>query len=332
MHGLAGSATAAQSRTVRILIVKTSSMGDVVHALPLAADLSMRLPEAEVDWLVEESFAAIPAMSRHVRRVHRVALRRWRKSPLQAATWREIADVKRALRVERYDWVLDAQGLLKSAWMARWARAPVAGLSSEAARERIAAAFYQRRIPVPRALHAVERCRRIGAGVFGYALDEQPRFDLTVAAASDAPAPTAVLLANASRASKLWPEERWIGVERWLAERGLRSVLFWGTPEEEARVRRLAASMQRATVAPRSSLEAIAATLAQSPVVIGLDTGLSHLAAALGRPTVAIYCDYDPALVGVVGDGPVVSLGGVGTPPPMEAVIDAARRVLEAPR
>jgi heptosyltransferase I len=318
---------------VRILIVKTSSMGDVVHALPLAADLSTRLPAAQVDWLVEESFAAIPAMSRHVRRVHRVALRRWRKSPFQAATWREIADAKRALRSERYDWVLDAQGLLKSAWMARWAHAPIAGLSSDAARERIAAALYQRRITVPRALHAVERCRRIGAGAFGYALDEPPRFDLAVAAAESRPAgPHAALLANASRAAKLWPDESWIGVERWLAERGLASVLFWGTPEEEARVRRLAAAMQRATVAPRSSIETIAATLAQAQVVIGLDTGLTHLSAALGRPTVAIYCDYDPALAGVVGDGPVKSLGGIANPPSKEAVVEAARQVLEASR
>jgi heptosyltransferase I len=318
---------------VRILIVKTSSMGDVVHALPLAADLSTRVPAAQVDWLVEESFAAIPAMSRHVHHVHRVALRRWRKSPFQAATWREIADAKRALRSEHYDWVLDAQGLLKSAWMARWAHAPIAGLSSDAARERIAAAFYQQRITAQRTLHAVERCRRIGAGVFGYALDGSPRFDLAVDAdESQLVGPHTVLLANASRASKLWPDKYWIGVERWLAERGLASVLFWGTPEEEVRVRRLAAAMQRAIVAPRSSIETISAMLAQAQVVIGLDTGLSHLSAALGRPTVAIYSDYDPALAGVVGDGPVMSLGGVGKPPTMEAVIEAARQVLEAPR
>ncbi len=318
---------------MRILIVKTSSMGDVVHALPLAADLSMRVPGAQIDWLVEESFAAIPAMSRHVRRVHRVALRRWRKNPLQATTWREIAAAKRTLRDERYDWVLDAQGLLKSAWMARWARSPIAGLSSDASRERVAAAFYARRVAVPRAMHAVERCRRIGAGVFGYVLDGPPRFDLSVpAAAASIPPPYAVLLTNASRASKLWPDERWIGVERWLAEQGLSSVLFWGTSEEEARVARLAAAMQRATVAPRSSIETIAATLAQARVVIGLDTGLSHLAAALGRPAVAIYSDYDPVLAGLVGGGPVRSLGGVGQPPSTEAVIEAARNVMDAPR
>ncbi len=307
-------------------------MGDVVHALPLAADLSARLPGAQIDWLVEESFAAIPAMSRHVRRVHRVALRRWRKRPLQAATWHEIAEAKRALRSERYDWVLDAQGLLKSAWMARWAHAPIAGLSSDAARERIAAAFYQRRITVPRAMHAVQRCRKIGAGVFGYSIDGPPHFDLVVASAPEPAGPQAVLLTNASRVSKLWPDEHWIGVERWLAESGLESVLFWGTPEEEVRVLRLAAAMQRATAAPRSPIETIAATLAQAQVVIGLDTGLSHLAAALGRPTVAIYCDYDPALVGVVGDGPVKSLGGVGKPPSMAAVIEAAQQVQETPR
>ncbi len=169
--------------------------------------------------------------------------------------------------------------------------------------------------------------------MFGYVLDGPPRFDLSVlAAAASIPPPYAVLLTNASRASKLWPDERWIGVERWLAEQGLSSVLFWGTSEEEARVGRLAAAMQRATVAPRSSIETIAATLAQARLVIGLDTGLSHLAAALGRPAVAIYSDYDPVLAGLVGGGPVRSLGGVGQPPSTEAVIEAARNVMDAPR
>jgi heptosyltransferase-1 len=317
---------------VRILIVKTSSMGDVVHALPLAADLAARVPQARIDWVVEESFAAIPAMSRHVQRVHRIALRRWRNVPLQAATWREIAAVKRELAAEHYDWVLDAQGLLKSAWVARWARAPIAGLSSAATRERFASLVYTRRIPVSRGLHAVERCRRIGAAVFGYPLGEPPRFDLSAdAPAAISPAgPYSVLLVNASRASKLWPEEHWINVERQLAAEGLTSVLFWGAPDEEARAKALAACMRRAVVAPRSPIDRIASTLAGARIVIGLDTGLSHLAAALGRPTVALYCDYDPALVGLVGDGPVASLGGVDQSPSTAAVIDAVEHVLEA--
>jgi len=316
---------------VRILIVKTSSMGDVVHALPLAADLAVQLPQAQIDWVVEESFAAIPAMSRHVRRVHRIALRRWRTVPLRPATWREIAAAKHDLAAEHYDWVLDVQGLLKSAWVARWARSPIAGLSSDTARERIASIFYARRVEVGRGLHAVERCRRVGAAVFGYPLQGAPRFDLvaTAAAAIRPAGPYVVLLPNASRATKLWPEERWIEVERWLAERGLDSVLFWGSAVEERRVRSLAQRMRRAVVAPPSAVERIAATLVQAQLVIGLDTGLSHLAAALGKPTVALYCDYDPALVGLAGDGPVASLGGVNRAPSTPAVIEAAAGLLD---
>jgi len=144
---------------VRILIVKTSSMGDVVHALPLASDLARHVPDAKIDWLVEESFAAIPAMSRHVAGVKQVALRRWRRRPFQPRTRAEIAAVKGGLRRSTYDWVLDAQGLLKSAWVARWAGAPVAGFSSRSARERVASLFYARRFDIPRELHAVDRCR-----------------------------------------------------------------------------------------------------------------------------------------------------------------------------
>jgi heptosyltransferase-1 len=315
---------------VRILIVKTSSMGDVVHALPLVTDLAAHVPGAQIDWLVEESFAAIPTMSRHVHRVHRVALRRWRSVPLQPATWSEIARIRRELRAERYDRVLDVQGLLKSAWMARWAGARIAGPSSGSARERIASSLYSQPIDVPRELHAVDRCRGIGAAALGYAIDGRPRFDLAVNAprAVAVDSPYAVLLVNASRATKLWPEDRWIALEHWLAARGLGSVLFWATPDEEARCARLAGAMQRAVTAPRSPIDSIAATLAAAQVVVGLDTGLTHLAAALGRPAVGIYCDYDPKLVGLIGDGPVRSLGGVGQAPPVDDVIAAAQAVI----
>jgi heptosyltransferase-1 len=306
-------------------------MGDVVHALPLAADIARARPGTEIDWLVEESFSPIPALSRHVTRVRRVALRRWRRQLFEASTRREIAALKEELRAADYGLVLDAQGLLKSAWTARWAGAPVAGFSTSTVREPIAAMLYTRRYLIPRELHAVERCRRLGAAAFGYALEGPPHFDLRpIAAPALVPDDRyAVLLVNASRATKLWPDQRWIDVEGWLASQGFSSVLFWGSEEEGARTSALAARMQRAIVAPRSRLEAIAATLAAARVVIGLDTGLCHLAAALGRPAVGIYCDYDPALVGLVGDGPVASLGGVGTPPTSAAVIEAAARVME---
>jgi heptosyltransferase-1 len=315
---------------VRILIVKTSSMGDVVHALPLAADLAAALPGAHIDWLVEEGFADIPAMSRHVRHVHRIALRRWRKALGRSETWREVAAVRHALYAERYDWAVDVQGLLKSAWMARWANCAVAGPSSSASRERVAALFYTRPVSVPRELHAVQRCRAIGAAVFGYTPDSRPRFDLNARAVPplQVGGKYAVLLTNASRDTKLWPEAHWIALERWLAARQLKTVLFSGTEAEQQRGARLSTAMRSAVLAPRAHIDAIAATLREARVVVGLDTGLTHLAAALGRPTVGIYCDYDPKLVGLVGEGPVVSLGGIDRSPAVEDVIAAVSQVL----
>jgi heptosyltransferase I len=324
---------AARTSAVRVLIVKTSSMGDVVHALPLAADVAQARPKVVLDWLVEEGFAAIPAMNHHVAQVHAVALRRWRKQPFSAETRNEVSAVKETLRAAKYDLVLDAQGLIKSAWIARWAGAPVAGFSAHTARERLAARFYAQRHEVPRALHAVERCRHLAGAAFGYSPVGPPRFALVRNAARAievAGDRYAVLLTNASRASKLWPAERWLALEQWLAQRGLTSVLFWGSDEEGARTLALAEQMQRAVLAPRSSLDAIAASLAGADLVIGLDTGLAHLAAALGRPTVGIYCDYDPRLTGLVGEGPVASVGGVKAAPASEEVIAAATRVLES--
>ncbi|MBC8118352.1 MAG: lipopolysaccharide heptosyltransferase I [Burkholderiaceae bacterium] len=325
--------------TVRILIVKTSSMGDVVHALPLAADIVRARSDATVDWLVEETFASIPAMSRYVANVHRVALRRWRRRPFDAAVWREVRVAKNALRAARYDLVLDVQGLAKSAWISRWTGAPIVGFDSSSAREGIAARFYQRSYGVPRHLHAVERCRQLGALALGYQIADAPQFgiDTGVQASPEehgAGGAAAVLLVNASRATKLWGDARWLAVEQWLTHRGIASVLFWGSADEQRYTEALASRMQRATVAPRSTLDSIASTLAVAPLVIGLDTGLTHLAAALGRPTVGIYCDYDPALAGLVGDASagneVASVGSANEAPTEVEVIAAAERVLAA--
>ena len=297
-----------------------------MHALPLAADIARARADVQIDWLCVETFAAIPSMSRHVTNVHRVALRRWRRRPFDPAVWHEVRVAKRGLHESRFDLVLDAQGLAKSAWIARWTGAPVAGFDSATARESIAAQFYQQRFEVSRDLHAVERCRLLGALALGYEISGAPRFDLAARSGVQGKA-RAVLLVNASRATKLWGDERWLAVEHWLAEQGSASLLFSGSAAERDRTERLAAQMQRATVAPPSTLDTIAATLATASIVIGLDTGLTHLAAALGRPTVGIYCDYDPALVGLTGAA-VASVGSAAEPPTVAEVIDAAAQVM----
>ena len=319
------------------MIVKTSSMGDVVHALPLAVDIAHARPDAQIDWLCEEAFAAIPAMSRHVSAVQRVALRRWRKRPLDMGVWREVRVAKALLRSRQYDLVLDVQGLAKSAWLARWTGSPVTGFDSATAREGIAAHFYQRSFEVPRTLHAIERCRRLGAAALGYEVTGAPRFGIASSAEpSSQDEQKAVLLVNASRATKLWDDECWLAVERWLSEQGFASVLFCGSAQERLRTESLAARMQRAEVSPPATLAVIASALATAAIVVGLDTGLTHLAAALGRPTVGIFCDYDPALVGLTGDADagnaVASVGGFAAAPAADEVIDAAARVINRQR
>ena len=319
---------------MRLLIVKTSSLGDVIHALPLATDLAQAQARIEIDWLVEEGFAPIVRMHPAVRHAVPVAVRRWRKDLFSAATWQEIGDARRALRAARYDMVIDCQGLLKSAWMARWAQAPIVGLDKASAREPLAARLYQRPVAVDRTLHAIARNRAVGAAALGYTVAGPARFGLTAPAlpaelAEFTRAPFAVLLTNASRPTKLWPDERWRAVEASFAQRGWRSLLFWGSMDEGDRSHARAQGMRAATVMPRLGLEAVAAVLARAQVVVGLDTGLSHLAAALDTPTVGLFCDYDPRLVGLVG-ARCASLGGVDIHPPVADVLAAVEQLRAA--
>ncbi len=313
-------------------------MGDVVHALPLASDLARRLPGASIDWLVEDSFAAIVGLHPAVARVITVAVRRWRSAPLAAATWRQVRAVREQLRAQRYDAILDCQGLLKSAWMARWASGPRWGPDRASAREPLAALLYTHAVAVPRGMHAINRNRALGAAACATDAGGPPEFGLRVPPGADpalseiTAAPYAVLLTNASRSTKLWPDERWRVVASYLHQRGLRSVLFAGGEQEERETRRRADAMADARLAPRRGLDAVAAVLAGARIVVGLDTGLSHLAAAVGAPTLGIFCDYDPKLVGITGPAPCASLGGVDASPSSDAVIAAIDRLLAADR
>jgi heptosyltransferase-1 len=322
---------------MHVLIVKTSSMGDVVHALPAVSDLARGCPGIQIDWVVEEQFAEIPRLHRNVARVIPIGMRRWRGQLHLASTWRQMRDARRALSHERYDRILDLQGLVKSAFLARWARGPVTGPCGRSARERAASWLYERRISVDPSLHAIDRNRLLTSRAFGYELDATVDFGIRmpkVATGTLRPwigdKRFALLLTNASRQSKLWPDENWRVIEAWLAEQGLSSVLVWGTERERAATLRRAAPMHTARLAPPAGLETLAAVCARAALVIGLDTGLTHWAAAVGAPTVGIFCDYDPARVGLKADERRVNLGGVADPPSSEDVIDAARHVLAA--
>jgi heptosyltransferase-1 len=306
------------SPTLKILFVKTSSLGDVVHNCPAVSDAARKLPAAEIDWVVEEPFAAIAAMHASVRRVIPVRLRRWRRAWWRSATWDEIGAFRAAVSAERYDAVIDTQSLIKSALVSTCALGERHGMDASSAREPLAARFYHHRHAVPRGLHAVERNRRLTAAALGYTLDLA--LDYGLAPVAGEAGDYAVFLTMTSRADKLWPEGRWIEVGRSL---GMRVVLPWGSDAERARAGRIASALPHAEVAPRMTLEQLARLFVRAQAVIGVDTGLTHLAAAVGARTVGIYCGSDPALTGIYGAARATNLGALGAAPDAAAVLRA---------
>jgi heptosyltransferase I len=309
---------------MRILLVKTSSLGDVIHNLPVIGDILTHLPEARIDWIVEEAFADVPRLHPGIRRVLPIAWRRWRKQLATRQTRQEIGAARVALRAETYDLIIDTQGLVKSALIATQARGPRYGHNRDSAREPLAALFYDRGFFVPRTLHAVDRNRRLAAAALGYQVG--PLLDYGIAApaltADWLPArPYAMLLTATSRDDKLWPEANWRELGIALAQHGLGAVLPAGSPRERERASRLAAVIPGALTAPSLRIDELAGLLAGARCTIGVDTGLSHLSAALRVPTLALYTATDPGLTGVLGSAFHRNLGGRGQcPTPAEVI------------
>jgi heptosyltransferase-1 len=309
---------------MRILIVKTSSLGDVIHNLPVVSDIRQHFPEAVIDWCVEESFAAIPRLHPGVGEIFTVAVRRWRKKLFSRQTWQEIAAFRSRLRAQRYDLVIDTQGLLKSALIATQALGPRCGYDAASIREPLAARFYERCFTVSTAAHAVIRNRQLVGAVLGYVPDPEPDYGIDAAPAAFGwlpPTPYAVFLTATSRDDKLWPEERWLELGRQLQHQGCAAVLPAGNPLERERAARLAAGISSAVAAPPLSIAELAAVLAGAGAAIGVDTGLTHLAVALKIPTVALYTATDPGLTGVFGVGFHRNLGGKAQLPTVPAVL-----------
>lgn len=353
---------------MRILLIKTSSLGDVIHNLPVLSDLARAFPDAVIDWCVEEAFADIPRLHPALHRAIPVAIRRWRKGLTRRTVWREIGDFRQTLAAEDYDFVLDTQGLVKSALVAKAAPGVHLGYSAAAAREPLAARFYDKTFAIPRNLHAVTRNRWLAAAAFGLPADfvETTPLDYGIVPPPLAPAwlgtapdaagtravaenvsaaegqtplvPSAapryaVLLSATSRDDKLWDEAHWIALGHALGELGITPVFPGGSAPERERAARLAAAIPGALAAPPLTLTDAAALLGHAALTVGVDTGLVHLSAALATPTLAIYTATDPALTGALApaaNGFVRNLGGKGAPPTPEQVLAIAEMALRS--
>jgi heptosyltransferase-1 len=321
-----------------LLLVKTSSLGDIVHALPVLSDLARLRPEWQVHWLVEEAFASLPALHPATHSVIPLALRRWRRAPFapgHRAEWQALRARLRALQPDR---ILDLQGLLKSALLTHLASGERHGYDWHSAREPLASLFYDVRHGVSRALHAVPRNRLLAAAALGsdaasdcdYGLAggraRQPagtKALLTPAGSADASPGqgSALLLHASSRADKLWPEQHWLSLGQALAARGLICLLPAGGRAEAERAQRLAEGIPGARALPPGPLAELLPSLAQARLAVGVDTGLTHLATAFGLPTVALFTATDPSATGVYGSVNARNLGGTGACPGVGEVL-----------
>jgi heptosyltransferase-1 len=285
---------------MKLLVIKTSSLGDILQTLPAVSDACRARDDIEIDWLAEAPFASAPAWHPRVRKVIPVHFRRWRREPKLS----EMGALIREIRSRRYDLVIDAQGLLKSALLALVAKGPVAGLDFGSAREGAAAIVYGRRFAIPRAMHAVERTRMLFAAALGYSLPPGPA-DYGLPQSPPPARPRLLMLHGATWATKRWPEEYWSELARRALAARMEAALRWHDEEERVSAERIAASAPGTLVLPAENLPALRAVIAGASVVAANDSGPAHLAAALGVPGVTVYGSTRPAHNGTYGAGQV---------------------------
>ncbi len=286
---------------MRVLLIKTSSMGDIIHTLPALTDASLALPSVRFDWVVEEPFAEIPSWHKQVDNVIPVALRRWRKDIFSRATLSGIKQFRSQLKDKKYDLILDAQGLVKSAWLVYLARGVRAGLDFSSAREGLASLAYQRRYTVNFHQHAIHRMRQLCSQALGYALPETPPdFGLQVnkTIAND---PYLVFLHGTTWKSKQWPEVYWQELAELAKLAGYRIKVGGGNKEEVERATRLASKNSAIDLVPYLSINEMAQLLSGAKAAVAVDTGFGHLASALNIPTVSLYSSTNADFTGALG-------------------------------
>ena len=295
---------------MKILLVKLSSLGDIVHTLPVVQDILAAMPQAQIDWVVEKSFAPLLAQTKGINRIICCELRRWRTSLWSAPTRREWRAFQADLRTQHYDAVIDLQGLTKSALVARMARVspqgkryamanPTDGSGYEAPTRWVADAA----IALAPHVHAVQRGRYLAASALGYTLQnvaqyrfhDLPNTPLGQSIRAQAAPKNIAFIHGTSRLDKAWPLAHWLDLGRRLIASGCQVTLLHGSAQEIATSQTMAAQLgSSATVLPLLPLDALTLKLAQCTGAIGVDSGVSHIAVALGLPHVQIY-NFDTA-------------------------------------
>ncbi len=305
---------------LNILIIKTSSLGDVLHGLAVISDIKRNYPDSTIDWVVEEMYQKIVALNPNINRVIPVAMRSWRKQITKKRTWEEISRSIKQIRSIQYDAVIDLQGLIKSALLLKAGKGLKIGFDRKSVREPIASCFYDKKIFIRNDMHMVQRCRALVAKGLNY---DQPAApvnygirQIDVSRHKD----LAVILMGTAQQKKLWPESNWETVIRFLESKGFECNFSWGNDEEQQRCKRII-SKTRGRLVPLQPIEQLAGLMATATIVIGVDTGLLHLAATQETPLVGIYGASDPKKTGPISTGGFRITGSIaGFPTPPEVV------------
>lgn len=291
---------------MRVLIVKVSSLGDIIHTLPAVTDAKKAHPNVVFDWVVEENFIEVPSWHPAINKVIPVALRRWRLNLLKTYLNREFLSFKKTLQNVHYDLVIDAQGLIKSGIISRLSRGLTVGLSNRTIREPLASLFYNKAYSVSWEKHAVDRIRQLFSRALNYEYDNYPldygiKFEKNNANDTGTKKNDIVFLHGTTRVNKYWPKEKWRDLAKLATDYGCYVVLPWGTSEEKKRAEFIGEKNLKVKILGKKSLSDLAIAINKSKGVVAVDTGLGHLSAALSKSTVSLYGPTNPALCGTYG-------------------------------
>ncbi len=285
---------------MKILIIKMTSLGDIIHSFPALTDAGKAIKDIRFDWVVDKAFMEIPSWHPLVDKVIPISTRKWKKAPLEALKSGAITQAIKHIRNEQYDMVIDAQGLIKSKILCLLAKGKRAGYDKHSAREGALSFIYQQKCSVPKKEHAIERTRALFAQSLGYP-KPSTKLDYHISHRHENNGDYLVFLPNTTWDTKHYPEKYWHELIQLADEMNYQVQIPWGAPHEQQRAQRLAKGHVNAHVLERMSLNDLALILSKAKGVIAIDTGLAHIAAAIGVPNVAIFGPTNPKLSGVIG-------------------------------